>query len=260
MDIREVIHMSSHGAVGELIPIEEVYKSDELVRRFNLPLNLDEIVEYLEVNKSDIFIDPSNMLSPVVYVKGFIYIEFWGFTLENIKVFNVKERIQSQTKIMDELIAINDWSRVFSLMEKKILIPNFLKIYHQIPSEQIVNVFSELWTRSESGFNLIGEDVLQYVYGHKELSAEWKERMGSLNKRVGNVEYITVYRGSGYGHRDGCSWTLSLKTAKWFANRFSKDGKIYKGRVAVDKVFDYFGGYRRNESEVLVNPKDVKPV
>jgi hypothetical protein len=44
--------------------------------------------------------------------------------------------------------------------------------------------------------------------------------------------------------------------AQWFANRFGNDGTVEEGRVAIENIVDYF--YRRNESEVLILPKDVE--
>jgi hypothetical protein len=82
--------------------------------------------------------------------------------------------------------------------------------------------------------------------------------MEAFKEKFRGRDSITIYRGSGDGIREGYSWTTSLETATWFANRFGKEGSIYRGKIACDNVFDYFPN--RNEEEVLVNPKDVRPI
>lgn len=49
------------------------------------------------------------------------------------------------------------------------------------------------------------------------------------------------------------SWTLNQQTAEWFAHRFVEDGTVYEATVAKENIFALFN--RRNESEVIVDPK-----
>jgi hypothetical protein len=46
------------------------------------------------------------------------------------------------------------------------------------------------------------------------------------------------------------SWTLDKNQAKWFANRFEKDGVVLEKRISKKNIVAYFNG--RNEEEVIV--------
>ena len=60
---------------------------------------------------------------------------------------------------------------------------------------------------------------------------------------------LMVYRG---GSPEGMSWTTSLLTAKWFAQRFGGDESVYVGYAPPDAILAMMGG--RGENEVVVDP------
>ena len=66
---------------------------------------------------------------------------------------------------------------------------------------------------------------------------------------------LAIYRG-GWTNK-GLSWTLSEDQARRFVVRFGGDrkSKMFKGTVAKDKVYAYRN--RRNEQEIVVDPKFV---
>lgn len=69
-------------------------------------------------------------------------------------------------------------------------------------------------------------------------------------------DMLTVYRGvttHNADHVKALSWTLNQQTAKWFANRFREEGTVYEAKIAKEHIYALFN--RRNESEVIVNPK-----
>lgn len=68
---------------------------------------------------------------------------------------------------------------------------------------------------------------------------------------------VTVYRGVTSYNADNIkalSWTLDYNKAEWFANRFGEEGgTVYEAEIDKKHILAYFG--RRNESEVIVDPK-----
>jgi len=68
---------------------------------------------------------------------------------------------------------------------------------------------------------------------------------------------LTIYRGENVDSAkgdDAFSWTLDKKTAKFFADRFSKgSGRIIEKTIKVEEVIDYLDD--RGESEVILFPK-----
>lgn len=80
------------------------------------------------------------------------------------------------------------------------------------------------------------------------LSNEEKETLASMD------ESIEIYRGitdNSYHSITGTSWTLNIKTARYFANRFNKGGYIYKGHIDKEHILAYFEG--RSEEEIVVD-------
>jgi hypothetical protein len=60
-----------------------------------------------------------------------------------------------------------------------------------------------------------------------------------------------VYRGYIPGqNKGGYSYTLNKEKAKWFANRFDRNGKVVERTVNKDDVFAYLNG--RNEQEIII--------
>lgn len=72
-------------------------------------------------------------------------------------------------------------------------------------------------------------------------------------------EEITVYRGllPVSNNVKALSWTLSYKTADWFANRFTKagvyktPGSVYQATIRKEHVFAYING--RHENEIVLD-------
>ena len=72
---------------------------------------------------------------------------------------------------------------------------------------------------------------------------------------------LTVYRGvTSYNEKrvKGLSWTLDEEKAKWFAERFGENGKVYSAEIDKKDVYAYFGS--RGESEVVVDPKGLRAI
>ena len=65
---------------------------------------------------------------------------------------------------------------------------------------------------------------------------------------------ITIYRGiHTKKYYPALSWTLSLNTAKFFANRFDKKGMVYQTDIPKSAILAYFAG----EEEVIVDYKQI---
>ena len=74
-------------------------------------------------------------------------------------------------------------------------------------------------------------------------------------------EVITIYRGvTSFNAKKirSLSWTTEYKTADWFAHRFEEDGAVYEAQIKKAHIFAYFD--RRNESEVIVDPKYLQDI
>ncbi|OJW27641.1 MAG: hypothetical protein BGO49_23115 [Planctomycetales bacterium 71-10] len=79
----------------------------------------------------------------------------------------------------------------------------------------------------------------------------------------GLPDVLTIYRGYGLPKcRKGWSWTTDPEKARWFADRFAAidevKPKVVRGTCRKADVIAYFT--RRNESEVVIDPKDIEGI
>lgn len=87
------------------------------------------------------------------------------------------------------------------------------------------------------------------------------ELMNEDELRIFNqlADTVTIYRGVTSYNADNIkalSWTLDYDKAEWFANRFGEeDGTVYEAEIEKAHILAYFN--RRNESEVIVDPKHL---
>ena len=85
------------------------------------------------------------------------------------------------------------------------------------------------------------------------MTDEERKRLSAMD------DIITIYRGiTPYNAKNvrALSWTTDIKKAEWFANRFGQSGTVYKTQISKAKVLAYFTS--RGESEIIVNPKEIK--
>jgi hypothetical protein len=144
-------------------------------------------------------------------------------------------------------------------MDKKVLIPSFVQMYKDIPDKDKYEIFKDLYVRSEYGFQSFPVEIIKDCFSKRKLSPEWKKRSAEFKKKakLNPDGTITLYRGENVDSAksdDAFSWTLDKKTAKFFADRFSKgSGRIVEKTVSPEEVIDYLDD--RGESEVILFPK-----
>ena len=153
---------------------------------------------------------------------------------------------------MEDLQKSKKYDELFSRVDKKVLFTVFQELFDEIPDNQKYDIFIDLYVRSEFGFEKLPKDILEKCFRVRQLSSEWKQRMQELSKLKKNPDgTVTVYRGEGSrSTKDGMSWTLTRKIAKFFANRFGQSGKVVTKKVKPEEIMDYLQD--RGEAEVLL--------
>ena len=128
-----------------------------------------------------------------------------------------------------------------------------------LSSADLSELLADAWIRSENpnmDANVTKKDlVAMFNQADKSvlMSLEERIRLSELD------DIITIYRGvTPYNAKNvrALSWTTNIKKAEWFANRFGQRGTVYKTQISKSKVLAYFMG--RGESEIIVNPKELK--
>ena len=72
-------------------------------------------------------------------------------------------------------------------------------------------------------------------------------------------EELKIFRGISKDEMENVkalSWTLSYKKAKWFSNRWSHEGAVYKAAIARENVMACF--VEAGEYEVVIDPRYLK--
>jgi len=209
----------------------------------------DELVSYLEVDPKNLYYDPNNQINWVIYYDGLCYVPLHAVQIDALKLMRIKEMLHQQMEHLHKLEQSKDFYTLFHIIDKKILIPAFVKYHKQIPADQVYDVFVDLYQRSEYGFEKIPKDVIAYAFQHREESIDWRKRMEKLQKKC-KTEFVKIYRGeTPKSTPNNMSWTLSKKTAQFFASRFASKGNVLEKVVRVGDLLDYITS--RGEEEVL---------
>ena len=93
----------------------------------------------------------------------------------------------------------------------------------------------------------------------QEASAEDLMNLDEHRKLAELPDELEIYRGVTEKNKDNIlamSWTMKQETAEWFATRFKGKGKVYRAKIRKEDILAVFLG--RNESEVIVDPKNLK--
>jgi hypothetical protein len=137
----------------------------------------------------------------------------------------------------------------------------FLHIIEELTDEEYWPLLAMIWIDSEniSQFHNLWISLLTSNRRGRDalMSSEERATLAAL------PDPVTVYRGFTHGALRGLSWTQDHVLAQWFAHRFARlddEGppQVAIGTVAREAILAVFLERRGSESEVVVNPDDVR--
>ena len=117
-------------------------------------------------------------------------------------------------------------------------------------------ILADIWISTESPNldpNMSKSKLLSLFRKANPSELMSEEELNTFNQLE---DAVTVYRGVTSYNADNIkalSWTLDYDKAEWFANRFGEEGIVYEAEIEKSHILAFFN--RRNESEVIVNPK-----
>lgn len=155
-----------------------------------------------------------------------------------------------------DYIKRQEWMSLMNLIERPFRIPVFDKYSDRMSNEDYWTVLSWVYTDSENidQHSDLMRDLLTSGRADRHFLMDTKERAAL----AAMSDEITVFKGfsDDYHWTEDFSFTLSLKTAKFFARRYGcKTPRILTAKVRRDKVLAYLT--HRNEQEILADPEDV---
>lgn len=149
----------------------------------------------------------------------------------------------------------------------------FLSIQAKMPDNEYWPELAAVWQHAE--FAHPDRDLWEFLFFKNRDRGGAKAMMNKAERRAWSTlpKTFTVYRGQQDGrHRQGFSWTLSLKTAAWFASMRGGDrmklvtagrwkqgrGIVLAGIVKKADALCYLNN--RGEEEILVHPRWVHKI
>lgn len=158
-----------------------------------------------------------------------------------------------------ELIDIIRANRDKSALSALQLAPNAVKllIYRMLLSKNMISAKEKrealIYVYCSSEYNFDKHFYLDQFISTKDKAEDLLDLYSKLN--IDENDYVTIYRGEGSKStdvKDALSWTLDLKTAYFFKNRFTNEGgKLYKATIKLKDILAYIAN--RNEEEIIVD-------
>ncbi|HDK7194953.1 TPA: hypothetical protein PTV74_003261 [Clostridium botulinum] len=233
------IFQIEHSNVSSLTPIT-VYKNNDEINEFIKTINK------LDLDISD-FYKVEGKLYKYCYLKDTVLVEIYDINEDYFINFKVREQIKQRERIHKRCIENKEYIRLFCLIDKPYRFLFYQHLFYDIPDEQKYEVFKDVYTSCEYGFNNLSRDFLEEIFEYNKADKNWFDE-----------DIIAIYRGEGSlstSYNKAYSWTTDINVARWFAERFNSNGKVYKGYIRQQDILDYFGD--RNEKEILAFPEDV---
>ena len=203
-------------------------------------------------------INPSNVLKNDNFLYKYTYVDMGGLLILDLidideqyfEMMKIEKNIKQRKLYIEKALKMEDFSKILFLMDKPYRLEVYKQIFEEIPNEDKYKIFIDLYVNAEYGFSNISKRFLNEILKYKP-----KIDLSDLD------DEIVIYRGEGLKStkkENALSWTTDIKVAKFFANRFNSNGKIYKGKVKKENIIDFLRD--RSESEILVQYKYIYDV
>ena len=149
-----------------------------------------------------------------------------------------------------------DYEQYFLYFDKHYVLEAMLERWNELLDKYKYEIFCSVYSRIENGFDTIPDEIFEEVaWLRPELPAELLEKI-----RDGKI-----YRGD-VKERDhpieSTSWTISLKVAEFFSNRFANTFEqtpvVWCGKVDPENVLAYITD--RDEEEIVVKRGTVTDI
>lgn len=207
-------------------------------------------------NKFDIIQHPfiSNRFVPKILEP-----EDVGKVIPFYDVYDEEDLREVRSMLKKIINATKDYQNFSIIVNKPYLLTFFKYTKDFLSNEDYSKFLSTVWTYTEypnNDTNVSTRELLSYFNKSDKNILMSKDELEAYNKLD---DLIAVYRGVKPGAKvKALSWTTDKKVAKWFADRYEKNGKVYKAVIDKKDVLAYF--LNRNEYEVVVNYNKLKHI
>ena len=160
--------------------------------------------------------------------------------------------LEARIIIAKDIAKVDNYCKYLMMINKPYL-PAFFKYTKDYISEEDYNKFlSNMWVLvefSNDDANISPNEFTKIFKKTNKNILMNEEELEAYNKLD---DLVTVYRGvKPKSSTKALSWTTDIKVAKWFADRWEKNGKVYKAQIPKKYIYAYFLG--RNEFETVLD-------
>ena len=195
---------------------------------------------------------------PVEINEKFSFVCHHPFTCNTVVMYDKMYNLADNTefaewsdKVCERIDKCNTVTDIFLMINKPYYL-TFLKFTKDyLCEEDFCNLLSTAWIGEEFPSRDTNVSMKQLCNWFRNANKKFLMSEKDLEIYNNFDDTVTIYRGVQAGNYKGMSWTTDYKTAKWFANRFKGNGKVYKTEVSKSDILAYFSC--RNENEIVID-------
>ena len=172
----------------------------------------------------------------------------------------LNQGLRAKKEYLQQAAVAGNWSKYIWLHEKPYRLQVLWDIHRELTPQEYWPLVAQVWMNVENHWQY--KNKLPKLF--KAKPCRYKLIMTDEERQILEShpnQILTIYRGHQKRNVAGWSWTFSPSKAEWFARRFTRQDKkwsVTEAQVDRSLVVAFFN--RRGENEIVVNPKDVRPL
>lgn len=250
-----------------VLEVEEYFRKNEEAGEDDAIIALNEIkdfINYCEKDPSNLYFHDNYDYIEYYYFDG-IFLYFIGEMFGKDEYEKKKYNLLQIEKVYYDAYHNGMLCDILTSLHNKVKAFVYTLFYEKMSSKEKFNAFVDMYKYSENPGQSIPKEILLDIMNHVPQDIIDKRKQSKLFNKDG---YIEILRGQGSESTDlkeAMSWTTDLKTAKFFAYRYDKNGYVSKGKVHINDVIfifdeEYDEDYKDPEKEILVAPGSVMEI
>lgn len=184
------------------------------------------------------------------------------FDMETHKLLDLtKEKdLDKARKMMKKQIdKAQSYSHLFMMVQKPYYPALFKYSAQYLGEKDFADALAYTWTTTEFPNHDANVSLNEFLNMFKKANKEYLMNEECLDAYNALPDKITVYRGTCLqSTTKAMSWTTDVNKARWFAERFGDNGKVYEAQINKKDIFAYFAD--SGEKEIVLNYKKLENI
>lgn len=182
------------------------------------------------------------------------------FDVEKGKLLDLtdEKQLEKARKMMEKQIdKLGNFGSFFMLIQKPYY-PAFFKFAsNYLNSQDFASGLAYIWTITEFPNHDANVSLNEFLNFFKKAEKDKLMSQEDLEAYNAFPEKVKVYRGTCLeATTKALSWTTDIDKARWFAERFGDNGKVYEAIIDKKDIFAYFA--EGGEKETVLNYKKLE--